>query len=115
MAKDLAWRLRTLGYVVLEEFRVPTATSFIKPDLIAVRHEAAIVMYMSIVEDNRSTVAWDKNILQYEGERPSAAIYSSLTTCGFRQPVIQSYRGMYFSTSAKALSCLDLPSYNGVT
>ena len=103
---------------MLEELRVPTATSFMKPDLIAVRHEVAVVMDLSIVGDNRSTIAWDEKIQKYGAERPSAAISSALTTCGFpvqtvlHQPVIFSYRGICCSTSAKALLRLGLPSYS---
>ncbi|GAA57410.1 nuclear factor related to kappa-B-binding protein [Clonorchis sinensis] len=37
VARELAKRLRRLGYTVFEELRAPTSTSFIKPDLIAVR------------------------------------------------------------------------------
>ncbi|GAA54168.1 retrovirus-related Pol polyprotein from type-1 retrotransposable element R2 [Clonorchis sinensis] len=51
VARELAKRLRRLGYTVFEEMRAPTSTSFIKPDLIAVRERRATVIDVSIVSD----------------------------------------------------------------
>ena len=117
VAKDLARRLRTLGYTVLEEPRVPTATSFIKPDLIAVRGEVAVIMDVTIVGDNRSHVAYEEKIQKYGTEAYSTAIKSALTLCGLpvtsliHQPVVLSYRGILFCASAKALLRLGVQSF----
>ena len=109
VAKELAKRLRSIGYTVFEELRVPTANSFIKPDLIAVKNGVATVMDVSIVGDGRAATAWlDKNE-KLGAERPLAAIRLALLHVGspvdriFNQPIILSYRGICYTKSVKAL------------
>ena len=57
VARELAKRLHSTGYTVFEEFRVPTANSFMKPDLIAVKNGVATVMDVSIVGGGRAATA----------------------------------------------------------
>ncbi|KER30671.1 hypothetical protein T265_13125, partial [Opisthorchis viverrini] len=60
VARELAKRPRRLGYTVLEELRAPTSTSFIKPDLIAVRDRRATVTDVSIVSEARGVAVWNE-------------------------------------------------------
>ena len=117
VAKELAKKLRSIGYTVFEELRVPTANSFIKPDLIAVKNGVATVMDVSIVGDGRAATAWlDKNE-KYGTERPLAAIRLALLHVGSpvdrisNQPIILSYRGICYTKSVKALILHGLPRY----
>ncbi|GAA52410.1 retrovirus-related Pol polyprotein from type-2 retrotransposable element R2DM [Clonorchis sinensis] len=60
VARELAKRLRRLGYTVFEELRAPTSTSFIKPDLIAVRKRRTTVTDVSIVSDGCGVTVWNE-------------------------------------------------------
>ena len=103
--------------MVFEELRVPTANSFMKPDLIAVKNGVGTVMDVSIVGDGRAATAWlDKNE-KYGTERPLAAIRLALSHVGSpvdrisNQPIILSYRGICYTKSVKALILHGLPRY----
>ncbi|KER31791.1 hypothetical protein T265_02023 [Opisthorchis viverrini] len=110
VARELATRLRRLGYTVFEELRAPSSTSFIKPDLIAVRDRRATVIDVSIVLDGRGVTVWNEKKQTY-----GAAIISALHAIGcdvdflVHQPMIISYRGICFPQSAKAVIGLGLP------
>ncbi|GAA56935.1 retrovirus-related Pol polyprotein from type-1 retrotransposable element R2, partial [Clonorchis sinensis] len=115
VARELAKRLRRLGYTVFEELRAPTSTSFIKPDLIAVRERRATVIDVSIVSDGRGVTVWNEKKQKYGGDEFFLAIISALRAIGcdvdflVHQPMIISYRGICFPQSAKAVIGLRLP------
>ncbi|GAA50970.1 retrovirus-related Pol polyprotein from type-1 retrotransposable element R2, partial [Clonorchis sinensis] len=114
VARELAKRLRRLGYTVFEELRAPTSTSFIKPDLIAVRERRATVIDVSIVSDGRGVTVWNEKKQKYGADEFSLAIISALRAIGcdvdflVHQPMIISYRGICFPQSAKAVIGLGL-------
>jgi hypothetical protein len=114
VARELAKRLRHLGYNVFEELRAPTSTSFIKPDLIAVRDRKATVIDVSIVSDGRSSTVWNEKKQKYGADESSLAIISALraTDCEIdvlvHEPVIISYRGICFPQSALSIVGLGL-------
>ncbi|GAA51952.1 retrovirus-related Pol polyprotein from type-1 retrotransposable element R2, partial [Clonorchis sinensis] len=114
VARELAKRLRRLGYTVFEELRAPTSTSFIKPDLIAVRERRATVIDVSIVSDGRGVTVWNEKKQKYGADEFSLAIISALCAIGcdvdflVHQPMIISYRGICFPQSAKAVIGLGL-------
>ncbi|GAA55103.1 retrovirus-related Pol polyprotein from type-1 retrotransposable element R2 [Clonorchis sinensis] len=114
VARELAKRLRRLGYTVFEELRAPTSTSFIKPDLIAVRERRATVIDVSIVSDGRGMTVWNEKKQKYGVDEFSLAIISALRVIGcdvdflVHQPMIISYRGICFPQSAKAVIGLGL-------
>ncbi|GAA52030.1 retrovirus-related Pol polyprotein from type-2 retrotransposable element R2DM [Clonorchis sinensis] len=114
VARELAKRLRRLGYTVFEELRAPTSTSFIKPDLIAVRERRATVIDVSIVSDGRGMTVCNEKKQKYCADEFSLAIISALRAIGcdvdflVRQPMIISYRGICFPQSAKAVIGLGL-------
>ncbi|GAA49193.1 retrovirus-related Pol polyprotein from type-1 retrotransposable element R2 [Clonorchis sinensis] len=114
VARELAKRLRRLGYTVFEELRAPTSTSFIKPDLIAVRERRATVIDVSIVSDGRGVTVWNEKKQKYGADEFSLAIISALRAIGCdvdfldHQPMIISYRGICFPQSAKAVIGLGL-------
>ncbi|GAA50884.1 retrovirus-related Pol polyprotein from type-1 retrotransposable element R2 [Clonorchis sinensis] len=114
VARELAKRLRRLGYTVFEELRAPTSTSFIKPDLIAVRERRATVIDVSIVSDGRGVTVWNEKKQKYGADEFSLAITSALRAIGcdvdflVHQPMIISYRGICFPQSAKAVIGLGL-------
>ncbi|GAA54385.1 retrovirus-related Pol polyprotein from type-1 retrotransposable element R2 [Clonorchis sinensis] len=114
VARELAKRLRRLGYTVFEELRAPTSTSFIKPDLIAVRERRATVIDVSIVSDGRGMTVWNEKKQKYGADEFSLAIISALRAIGcdvdflVHQPMIISYRGICFPQSAKAVIGLGL-------
>ncbi|GAA54754.1 ATP-binding cassette transporter [Clonorchis sinensis] len=60
VARELAKRLRRLGYTVVEELRAPSSTSFIKPDLITVRERRAAVIDVNVVLDGRGVTVWNE-------------------------------------------------------
>ncbi|GAA55723.1 retrovirus-related Pol polyprotein from type-1 retrotransposable element R2 [Clonorchis sinensis] len=109
VARELSKRLRRLGYTVFEELRAPTSTSFIKPDLIAVRERRATVIDVSIVSDGRGMTVWSEKKQKYGADEFSLAIISALRAIGcdvdflVHQPIIISYRGICFPQSAKAV------------
>ncbi|GAA54331.1 retrovirus-related Pol polyprotein from type-1 retrotransposable element R2 [Clonorchis sinensis] len=115
VARELAKRLRRLGYTVFEELRAPTSTSFIKPDLIAVRERRATVIDVSIVSDGRGVTVWNVKKQKYGADEFSLAIISALRAIGcdvdflVHQPMIISYRGICFPQFAKAVIGLGLP------
>ncbi|GAA55011.1 retrovirus-related Pol polyprotein from type-1 retrotransposable element R2 [Clonorchis sinensis] len=74
VARELAKRLRRLGYTVFEELRAPTSTSFIKPDLIAVRERRATVIDASIVSNGRGVTVWNEKKQKYRADEFSLAI-----------------------------------------
>ncbi|GAA47271.1 retrovirus-related Pol polyprotein from type-1 retrotransposable element R2 [Clonorchis sinensis] len=82
VARELAKRLRRLGYTVFEELRAPTSTSFIKPDLIAVRERRATVIDVSIVSDGRGMTVWNEKKQKYGADEFSLAIISALRAIG---------------------------------
>ncbi|GAA49823.1 retrovirus-related Pol polyprotein from type-1 retrotransposable element R2 [Clonorchis sinensis] len=114
VARELAKRLRRLGYTVFEELRAPTSTSFIKPDLIAVRERRATVIDVSIVSDGRGVTVWNEKKQKYGADEFSLAIISALRAIGcdvdflVHQPMIISYRGICFPQSAKVVIGLGL-------
>ncbi|GAA48569.1 retrovirus-related Pol polyprotein from type-1 retrotransposable element R2 [Clonorchis sinensis] len=114
VARELAKRLRRLGYTVFEELRAPTSTSFIKPDLIAVRERRATVIDVSIVSDGCGVTVWNEKKQKYGADEFSLAIISALRAIGcdvdflVHQPMIISYRGICFPQSAKAVIGLGL-------
>ncbi|GAA56546.1 retrovirus-related Pol polyprotein from type-1 retrotransposable element R2 [Clonorchis sinensis] len=114
VARELAKRLRRLGYTVFEELRAPTSTSFIKPDLIAVRERRATVVDVSIVSDGRGVTVWNEKKQKYGADEFSLAIISALRAIGcdvnilVHQPMIISYRGICFPQSAKAVIGLGI-------
>ncbi|GAA51148.1 retrovirus-related Pol polyprotein from type-1 retrotransposable element R2 [Clonorchis sinensis] len=114
VARELAKRLRRLGYTVFEELRAPTSTSFIKPDLIAVRERRATVIDVSIVSDGRGVTVWNEKKQKYGADEFSLAIISALRAIGcdvdflVHQPMIISYRGICFPQSVKAVIGLGL-------
>ncbi|GAA53872.1 ATP-dependent RNA helicase DDX1, partial [Clonorchis sinensis] len=89
-------------------------TSFIKPDLIAVRERRATVIDVSIVSDGRGVTVWNEKKQKYGGDEFSLAIISALRAIGcdvdflVHQPMIISYRGICFPQSAKAVIGLGL-------
>ncbi|GAA48941.1 retrovirus-related Pol polyprotein from type-1 retrotransposable element R2 [Clonorchis sinensis] len=114
VARELAKRLRRLGYTVFEELRAPTSTSFIKPDLIAVRERRATVIDVSIVSDVRGVTVRNEKKQKYGADEFSLAIISALRAIDcdvdflVDQPMLTSYRGTCFPRSAKALIGLKL-------
>ncbi|GAA47270.1 retrovirus-related Pol polyprotein from type-1 retrotransposable element R2 [Clonorchis sinensis] len=114
VARELAKRLRRLGYTVFEELRAPTSTSFIKPDLIAVRERRVTVVDVSIVSDGRGMTVWNEKMQKYGADEFSLAVISALRAIGcdvdflVHQPMIISYRGICFPQSAKAVIGLGL-------
>ncbi|GAA49124.1 UPF0577 protein KIAA1324-like homolog, partial [Clonorchis sinensis] len=114
VARELAKRLRRLGYTVFEELRAPTSTSFIQPDLIAVRERRATVIDVSIVSDGRGVTVWNEKKQRYGADEFPLAIISALRAIGcdveflVHQPMIISYRGICFPQSAKAVIGLGL-------
>ncbi|GAA56601.1 retrovirus-related Pol polyprotein from type-1 retrotransposable element R2 [Clonorchis sinensis] len=115
VARELAKRLRRLGYTVFEELRAPTSTSFIPPDLIAFRERRATVIDVGIVSDGRGVIVWNEKRQKYDGDEFSLAIISALRAIGcdvdflVHQPMIISYRGICFPQSTKAVIGLRLP------
>ncbi|GAA55156.1 retrovirus-related Pol polyprotein from type-1 retrotransposable element R2 [Clonorchis sinensis] len=113
VARELAKRLRHLGYTVFEVLRAPTSTSFIKPDLIAVRERRATVIDV-IVSDGRGVTVWNEKKQKYGADEFSLALISALRAIGcdmgflVHQPMIISYRGICFLQSAKAVIGLGL-------
>ncbi|KER23336.1 hypothetical protein T265_08748 [Opisthorchis viverrini] len=111
---ELATPLRRLGFIVFEELRAPTSTSFVKPDLIAVRDRRATVIDVSIVSDGRGVTVWNEK-KQYVADEYSFAIVSALHAIGcdvdflVHQPMIISYRRICFPQSANAVIGLELP------
>ena len=118
VAKELARRLRKLGYSVFEELRAPTSHSFIKPDLIVVHGTTACVIDVSIVGDGRMQSAWSEKIEKYSSEAHTTAITSVLSSMGkpvervHHEPLILSFRGICYTKSAKALIRLGLPRHS---
>ncbi|GAA48365.1 retrovirus-related Pol polyprotein from type-1 retrotransposable element R2 [Clonorchis sinensis] len=114
VARELAKRLRHLGCTVFEELRAPTSTSFIKPDLIAVRERRATVIDVSMVSDGRGVTVWNEKKSKYGTDEFLLAIISALRAVGcdvdfsVHQPMIISYRGMCLPQSAKAVIGLGL-------
>ncbi|GAA47707.1 retrovirus-related Pol polyprotein from type-2 retrotransposable element R2DM [Clonorchis sinensis] len=110
VARELAKRLRRLGYTVFEELRAPTSTSFIKPDLIAVRERRATVIDVSVVSDGRGVTVWNEKKQKYGADEFSPDIISALRATGcdvdflVHQPMIISYRGICFPQSVKGTS-----------
>ncbi|GAA47844.1 hypothetical protein CLF_100871 [Clonorchis sinensis] len=93
----------------LLELRDSTSTSFIKPDLIAVRERRATVIDVSIVSDGRGVTVWNEKKQKYGAHQFSLAIISVLRAIGcdvdflVHRPMIISYRGICFPHSAKAV------------
>lgn len=117
VARELAKRLRTLGYTVFEELRAPTSTSFVKPDLIAVRNRRATVIDVTIVSDGRGLTAWNEKKQKYGADENSSAIISALhaSNCEIdslcHEPLVISYRGICFPQSARAVIGLGLSKF----
>ncbi|KER32764.1 hypothetical protein T265_01247 [Opisthorchis viverrini] len=99
--------VRQLGYTVFEELRGPPSTSFIKPDLIAVRDRRATVIDVSIFSDGREVTVWNEK--NYGADEYSIAIISVLHAIGYgvdflvHQPMIISYRGSAFLNSLRLI------------
>lgn len=114
VARELAKRLRRIGYTVFEELRAPTANSYIKPDLIAVRERRATVIDVSIVSDGRSSAVWNEKKQKYGDDEASMSLISTIHAAGcdisflHHEPFIVSYRGICFPQSVRAILDLGL-------
>ncbi|KER26904.1 hypothetical protein T265_13915, partial [Opisthorchis viverrini] len=106
---------RTFPHTWKTELRTPTSTSFIKPDLIAVREHRATIIDVSIVSDGRGVIVWNGKKQKYGADEHSLAIISALHAIGcdidflVHQPMIISYRRICFPQSAKAVIGLGFP------
>jgi hypothetical protein len=115
IARELAKRLRRLGYIVFEELRIPTTTSFIKPDLIVIREGQATVLDVSVVSDGRCLTVWNEKKQKYGADGNALAITLALRSAGYdidilcHEPIILSYRGICFPSSVTAMLRLGLP------
>ncbi len=85
---------------------IPTAKTFIKPDLLIDKSETVVVMDVSIVVGSRMEETWRLKTRKYstlDNERAITTLLHHTHNSLEHMPVIISYRGLMYGPSGRAL------------
>ena len=112
VVNQIARELTKKGYQVLVEPRIPTAGTFIKPDLIVMKQRCASVLDVTITDESKMTTGHQAKLDKYGNRQNHEAISGYLKMIGWdfitlqHKPVVINLRGIIFQNSAKYLQQL---------
>ena len=110
--KKLNLYLEQAGWNILVELKIPTADSFVKPDLVIWNNEKAVVLDVAVCRDDQDArrIAYSNKITKYSADHPEVSPWVKALTN--KEPtysdLIINWRGCFYSKLESDLRSMGL-------